>query len=82
LAIKKGLADPLAGLPQLLTYARQSLDCQESVWGLTTNGIRYQFAYLQAGSPPTYQLLPTLNLLETEGAVQLLQVIKAIRKVE
>ena len=39
---KKGLADPLAVLPQLLTYAHTGLAHQEAVWGLTTNGVRYQ----------------------------------------
>ncbi|MDJ0705258.1 MAG: restriction endonuclease subunit R [Leptolyngbyaceae cyanobacterium MO_188.B28] len=75
---KKGLADPLAGLPQLLTYAHKGLANQKPVWGLTTNGVRYQFVYIQAGDSPIYQLMPTLNLFESEDAAQLLQVLKSI----
>lgn len=44
---KNTLAEAFAGLPQLLTYAYKSLEYQESVWGLTTNGLRYQFVYLR-----------------------------------
>ncbi len=66
------------GLPQLLTYAYDSLRHQQSVWGLVTNGQDYQFVYNLQGSPPTYQLMPILHLLESERAVQLLQVFKAI----
>ena len=74
------LADPLAGLPQLLTYAYKSLERQESVWGLATNGVRYLFVYIQPGNAPTYQYMPLLNLLESSSAIQLLQVLKAICK--
>lgn len=77
---KNTLAEAFAGLPQLLTYAYKSLDYQESVWGLTTNGLRYQFVYLQQGNPPSYQLLPELNLIDSERSLQLLQVLKAICK--
>lgn len=76
---KNSQVEALAGLPQLLTYAYKSLD-QESVWGLTTNGLRYQFVYLQPGNPPTYQLFPELNLIEPERSLLLLQVLKAICK--
>ncbi len=79
---KNSLAEAFAGLPQLLTYAYKSLENQESVWGLTTNGLRYQFVYLQQGNPPTYQLLPELNLIDTERSLQLLQVLKAICKLQ
>ncbi|MDF5721118.1 MAG: restriction endonuclease subunit R [Rhizonema sp. PD37] len=72
--------DVLEGLPQLLTYAYDSLKYQKSVWGLTTNGRSYQFVYILQGSPSMYQLLPELNLLESERAIQLLQVLKAICK--
>jgi hypothetical protein len=72
--------DALAGLPQLLTYAYDRLEHQTSVWGLTTNGRIYQFVYIQQGNPPTYQLMPILNLMESERAIQLLQVLKAICK--
>jgi hypothetical protein len=63
---KNSSIDLSAGLPQLLTYAFKSLAYQESVWGLVTNGLRYQFVYLRQATPPTYQLMPDLNLLETE----------------
>ena len=79
---KNTLAEAFAGLPQLLTYAYKSLENQQSVWGLTTNGLRYQFVYLQQGNPPTYQLLPELNLIDSERTIQLLQVLKAICKLQ
>lgn len=63
---KNTLAGAFAGLPQLLTYAYKSLEHQESVWGLTTNGLNYQFVYLYQGNPPTYQLMPELNLIDSE----------------
>ena len=68
----------LTGLPQLLSYAYKSLAHQSSVWGLTTNGVTYQFVYLSQGQPPIYQLLPDLSLINTERSLQLLQVLKAI----
>nr|WP_306557910.1 hypothetical protein [Nostoc sp. 'Peltigera malacea cyanobiont' DB3992] len=68
------------GLPQLLTYAFKSLDQQPSVWGLVTNGLRYQFVYLRREQQPTYQLMPLLSLNESPGAIELLQVCKAICK--
>lgn len=77
---KNSSIEALEGLPQLLTYAYSSLEHQESVWGLTTNGLGYRFVYLQPGNPPTYQLLPELNLIDTERSLQLLQVLKAICK--
>ncbi len=75
---KNSQVDALAGLPQLLAYAIGSLEHQESAWGLTTNGVSYRFVYLQAGNPPTYQLMPEVNLIDTQRAVQLLQILKAI----
>lgn len=78
----KNSVEALEGLPQLLTYAYKSLDNQKSVWGLTTNGLRYQFVYLQQDNHPTYQLLPELNLLDSERSLQLLQVLKAICKIQ
>ncbi|MEH1783753.1 MAG: restriction endonuclease subunit R [Nostoc sp.] len=68
------------GLPQLLTYAFKSLDQQPSIWGLVTNGLRYQFVYLRDEQQPTYQLMPLLSLNESPGAIELLQVFKAICK--
>ncbi|NEQ67746.1 MAG: restriction endonuclease subunit R [Symploca sp. SIO2D2] len=75
---KNSSISPSMGLPQLLTYAYQSLKYQESVWGLATNGELYRFVYIQAGNPPTYQLLPFLSLTDSESSLQLLQVLKAI----
>ncbi|MEH1796552.1 restriction endonuclease subunit R [Nostoc sp.] len=68
------------GLPQLLTYAFKSLDQQTSVWGLATNGLRYQFVYLRRDEQPNYQLMPLLSLNESPDAIELLQVFKAICK--
>jgi hypothetical protein len=73
---------PSAGLPQLLTYAYKSLERQRVVWGLTTNGAHYQFVYIQQGNPPIYQLMPFLNLMDLESSVQILQVLKAICKLQ
>jgi len=75
---KNSSIDVSEGLPQLLTYAYNSLKNQKSVWGLTTNGRSYQFVYILQGNPPTYQLMPELNLMESERSTQLLQVLKAI----
>lgn len=77
---KNSSVEALEGLPQLLTYAYKSLEQQQSVWGLTTNGLNYWFVYLQQGNPPTYQLLPQLNLMDSDLTIQLLQVLKAICK--
>lgn len=70
------------GLPQLLTYTYKTLELQSSVWGLATNGLQYLFAYLKQGDPPTYQLMPELHLMESERSIQLLQVLKAICKLQ
>lgn len=75
---KNSSVEALEGLPQLLTYAYKSLEHQKSVWGLTTNGLSYWFVYLQQGNPPSYKLLPQLNLIDSERTIQLLQVLKAI----
>lgn len=77
---KNSSIDASEGLPQLLTYTCTSLEHQESVWGLTTNGMDYQFVYLQQGNPPTYQLFPKLSLIYPEPSIQLLQVMKTICK--
>ncbi|MEH2264415.1 restriction endonuclease subunit R [Nostoc sp.] len=68
------------GLPQLLTYAFKSLEQQQSVWGLATNGLRYQFVHLRRDEQPNYQLMPLLSLNESPDAIELLQVFKAICK--
>jgi hypothetical protein len=75
---KGGAISPTVGLPQLLTYAYRSLEQQQSVWGLVTNGEFYRFVYIESGDPSRYQLLPSLNLTDANSSVQLLQVLKAI----
>ncbi|HYX13868.1 MAG TPA: hypothetical protein VE944_05755 [Nostoc sp.] len=63
-----------------MLYAFKSLNEQTSVWGLVTNGLRYQFVYLRRDEQPTYQLMPLLNLNESPGAIKSLQVLKSICK--
>jgi hypothetical protein len=75
---KNSAIDVGEGLPQLLTYAFKSLEEQPSVWGLVANGQRYQFVYLRREQQKTYQLMPLLNLNESQDAIKLLQVFKAI----
>ncbi|MBW4561996.1 MAG: restriction endonuclease subunit R [Mojavia pulchra JT2-VF2] len=77
---KNSSLNALEGLPQLLTYAYTSLENQTSVWGLTTNGMDYQFVYMQQGNPPIYQLFPKLDLTRSDSSVELLQVFKSICK--
>jgi len=79
---KNSTADVTVGLPQLLTYTFKSLENQPSVWGLVTNGLRYQFVHLKQGNPPTYQLMPELNLFDTKRTIELLQVLKAICRLQ
>ncbi|MCA6597795.1 MAG: hypothetical protein IM539_16215 [Pseudanabaena sp. M046S1SP1A06QC] len=71
---------PLTGIPQLLTYAHESLQSQSSVWGLATNGLHFQFIRIFAGESPSYQLFPSLSLIESEPSIQILKVLKAICK--
>lgn len=75
---KNSSADSSAGLPQLLTYAVNSLKYQESVWGLSTNGYLYQFFYIRRGQPHTYEYMPVLSLMESDRSVEILQVLKSI----
>ncbi len=75
---KNSSISPSEGLPQLLTYAYESLNHQTSVWGLVTNGQYYQFVYIQQGNPTNYYLMPLLNLMESNRGIELLQVMKAI----
>ena len=77
---KNSEAEALIGLPQLLTYAFKSLEHQKTVWGLTTNGIRYQFVRILSEACPVYQMMPAYSLLELESSTKLLQVLKAICK--
>lgn len=79
---KNSSINAFEGLPQLLTYAHQSLKHQKIVWGLTTNGMQYQFVLIQQGNPLTYQQMPLLNLMDSESAIKLLQVLKAICKLQ
>lgn len=79
---KNSSVDVAEGLPQLLTYAFKSLEKQSTVWGLATNGHRYQFVRLEQGNSPTYQLMPLLNLIQSDDSIQLAQVLKAICKLE
>lgn len=77
---KNSSISPTVGLPKLLAYANQSFQYQNQtdVWGLVTNGQYYQFVYIQQGNPTTYYMMPLLNLMESNRAVELLQVLKAI----
>jgi hypothetical protein len=77
---KRGRIDALEGLPQLLTYAHTSLAYQDSVWGLTTNGINYQFILLVKQQSTIYYLLPELSIIRPEQSRELLQVLKEICK--
>jgi hypothetical protein len=88
-------ASEVVGVAQMLAYAHTSLERQNNVWGLVTNGLNYRFFYLDSsacakgdratqtsGQPlqqTTYQYMPSLNLIDVESAVTLLQVLKAIR---
>lgn len=78
---KRSSINAVAGLPQLLTYAYKSLEHQQAVWGLATNGMHYQFVYIQQGNTPIYLYMPILNLLELESSKELLQVLKAINQI-
>ncbi len=86
-------ASEIVGVAQMLAYAHTSLERQNNVWGLVTNGLNYQFFYLdrQGGhqasqssgkstKPITYQYMPSLNLIDADSAAILLQVLKAIRE--
>jgi hypothetical protein len=90
---KNTSVSPSEGLPQLLTYTYKSLEQQRSVWGLTTNGVYFEFIYVENKSQdnnqetnqeinPTYQPLPSLHLIEPESSEKLLQVLKAICKLQ
>ena len=72
----------LEALPQLLTYAYDCLERQETVWGLVTNGTEYRFVLIRQGDPPTYQWLSLLSLLDADSSIQLLQVLKAICQIQ
>lgn len=75
---KNSSLDASEGLPQLLTYAYTGLGQQQAVWGLTTNGLNYQFVRIEQGDPPTYTVFPAFSMLYPDQVEQLLQVMKAI----
>jgi len=79
---KESAVEVRQGLPQLLTYAYKSLEQQSSVWGLVTNGLQYLFVNIKQGNPPNYQLMPLLDLMYPQSSIQLLQVLKAICKLQ
>jgi hypothetical protein len=74
-------ASEFAGIAQMLTYAYTSLEHQPSVWGLVTNGATYQFIHVTRSEPTnTCQYLPSLSLLDSDRATQLLQILKSLRE--
>jgi hypothetical protein len=73
-------ASETVGVAQMLSYAYRSLDRQNNVWGLVTNGLNYRFFYIQKPDRLTYQYMPSLNLLDLDSAPKLLQILKAIRE--
>jgi len=77
---KNSSVDVFEGLPQLLIYVFKQLEHQSAVWGLVTNGQNYLFSHIYQGQPPTYSLLPQLNLNYPDRLIELLQVLKAIAK--
>ncbi len=77
---KRAGIEPFTGIPQLLTYAHESLSSQSSVWGLATNGLHFQFIRICAGEAPVYQLFPSLSLIESEPSILILKVLKSICK--
>jgi hypothetical protein len=79
---KNSSIDVFAGLPQLLTYVFNQIKQQSMVWGLVTNGRNYLFCQICQGHPPTYSLLPELSLTYPDRLVELLQVLKAIAKLQ
>ena len=76
---KNSGASESAGVAQMLNYAYSSLERQQAGWGLVTNGATYQFFYVQKGTPSTYLFMPSLDLFGDDRAIQLLQVLKALR---
>jgi hypothetical protein len=79
---KNSTIDVFEGLPQLLTYVFKQLEQQSAVWGLVTNGRNYLFSHIYQGQPPTYNLLPELSLNNPDRLIELLQVLKAIAKLQ
>jgi hypothetical protein len=79
---KNSTVDVFAGLPQFLTYVFKQLEHQSAVWGLVTNGRSYLFSHICQGQPLTYSLLPELSLTNPDRLIELLQVLKAIAKLQ
>ena len=69
-------ASQYVGIARMLTHAHTSLAQQYAVWGLVTNSSTYQFFYL---SKDECQYMPSLSIRERDRALQLLQVLCAIR---
>lgn len=79
LETKNSEAAALTGVPQLLTYLYRGLDHQNSVWGLATNGIEYQFVYLKKETRLQYQLLPLLTLLHEQDRGEVVRILRGIQ---
>jgi hypothetical protein len=77
---KNAEASEIVGVAQMLSYAYSSLERQQRVWGLVTNGLNYRFFYIaREGDRLSYQYMPSFNLIDADSAAVLLQVLKAIR---
>jgi hypothetical protein len=77
---KNAEASEIVGVAQMLSYAYSSLERQQRVWGLVTNGLNYRFFYIaRGGDRLSYQYMPSFNLIDADSATVLLQVLRAIR---
>ena len=74
---KNNAAHTSVGLPQLLTYTGTFLENQDTIWGLLTNGMDYQYVLVEKG---IYRQFPVLSFLLQDQAEEMLQVAIAIRK--
>jgi hypothetical protein len=67
---------------KLLGYATLDPTYKKSnflaVSSITNYDYSYQFICLQQSKPSLYQIMPELNLMESQRAIELLQVLKAI----
>lgn len=77
LECKNSTIEVAVGMPQLLAYTSSFLTSQDSVWGLVTNGSRYQFVLVEPG---LYREFPILDLLRPKQAEKILEVAIAIRQ--
>ena len=76
----------MGGLQHLKRFYRVSYNIHLELesflkWDLTTNGTDYRFVLLPQETP-TYQQMPLLNLMDASSAIQLLQVLKGICKLQ